>query len=123
MNVNASFAQRVALTGLFAVAVAAGPLVGAVFGPATTGIPLAECPEGQSLDPLTGTCHPSSQAPLPVTDPINPEGAQLQPGSLTGTLPGEVGRLPEVNGIPCTGSNTGQCIGLSENNNQFGPQN
>lgn len=120
MTIHATVTRRVLLPG--AVLAAMGvPFVAAVGGfPAAT--PVAECPVGQSLNPMTGTCSPNSETAGPVTNPINPEGAQLQPGSITGTAPGEVGRLPEVNGIPCTGDNTGLCIGLSENNAQFGNQ-
>ncbi len=121
MTVHATFTRRLLLPGAVLAAVAA-PLAAAAIGGSPTLTPLAECPVGQTLDPLTGTCSPSSVAPQPITNPIDPEGAQLQPGSITGTAPGEVGRLPEVNGIPCDGANTGKCIGLSENNAQFGNQ-
>ena len=66
--------------------------------------------------PAISNAANSSRATNPIVSPINPEGANLQPGSLTGAEAGEVGRLPEVNGIPCNGQNTGLCIGLSENN-------
>jgi hypothetical protein len=32
------------------------------------------------------------------------------------------GGLPEINGIPCTGGNSGQCIGLGEEQQAMGPQ-
>ena len=115
MATHTTFAQRLLLAGGFAVAMSAAPLVAALTGQ-TSSTPLAECPSGQVLNPLTATCHPESAAPAPVVSPLNPEGANLQPGSLTGTEPGQVGRLPEVNGVPCNGENTGLCIGLSENN-------
>ena len=115
MATDTTFAQRLLLAGGFSVAIAAAPLVTAFTGEIDS-TPLAECPAGQTLDALTATCHPESAAPNPIVSPINPEGATLQPGSLTGAEPGEVGRLPEVNGIPCNGANTGLCIGLSENN-------
>ncbi|HPX36009.1 MAG TPA: intersectin-EH binding protein Ibp1 [Mycobacterium sp.] len=115
MATHATFAQRLLIAGGFAVAISVAPLVSA-FGGSHAATPLAECPVGQELNPLTATCHPSGNAENPIVSPINPEGANLQPGSLTGAEAGEVGRLPEVNGIPCNGQNTGLCIGLSENN-------
>ena len=30
-----------------------------------------------------------------------------------------MGRLPEVHGIPCTGDNTGLCIGLTQQDNML----
>jgi hypothetical protein len=68
---------------------------------------------------MTGGCLPATDGAPATLNPINPEGADLQPGSITSSDAGEVGRLPEVDGIPCTGANTGQCIGLSENQPTF----
>jgi hypothetical protein len=31
------------------------------------------------------------------------------------------GGLPSINGIPCTGANSGQCIGLAEDQQAAGP--
>jgi hypothetical protein len=115
MATHVTFAQRLLLAAGFAVAISAAPLVSA-FAAHTGPVPLAECPTGQTLDALTATCRPESEAPAPVVSPLNPEEANLQPGALTASEPGQVGRLPEVNGIPCNGGNTGLCIGLSENN-------
>jgi len=36
------------------------------------------------------------------------------PNSPAFTVPAG-GSVPEIDGIPCTGHNTGQCIGLSQN--------
>jgi hypothetical protein len=103
--------------------VAAAPILWTAGGHSPAVSPLAQCPPGQTLDVLTGTCSPDVQAPEPVANPINPEEAQLQPGSITSSETGEVGRLPEVNGIPCNGDNTGLCIGLTEVNEQLGVAN
>ena len=125
MATHAPFTHRLLLTGGFAVAVAAAPIVAALSGavqqPSST--PLADCPPGQSLDVLSDSCKPDSEVPGPIENPINPENEQLQTGSITGSQPGEVGRLPEVNGIPCNGGNTGLCIGLTEINESLGAQN
>ena len=80
-------AQRLALAGGFALAVVAAPALAALAVPAVA--PLAACPPGQAPNPATGGCD--AQAPT-----------------------GPQGGLPEVNGIPCTGANTGQCIGLQQ---------
>jgi hypothetical protein len=79
--------RRLILAGGFAVAVAAAPAV-AVFALPTTNAPtrVAECSPGELLDPATGMCMPAP--------------AQ--------------GGVPEIQGIPCTGHNTGECIGLGE---------
>ncbi|PND57340.1 intersectin-EH binding protein Ibp1 [Mycobacterium sp. ENV421] len=79
--------RRLALAGGFALAVAAGPALAAVAVPAIA--PIAECPPGQAVNPATGGC-------------------EMQPTT------GPQGGLPQVQGIPCTGANTGQCIGLQE---------
>ena len=52
--------------------------------------PVAQCPSGEVHDPATGVCMP-----IPAQGP-----------------------LPEIRGIPCTGSNTGECIGLGEEQQQ-----
>ena len=79
--------RRLILAGGFAVAIAAAPAV-AVFAVPTTSTPapVAECAMGDVQDPATGVCMPAP--------------AQ--------------GSLPEIQGIPCTGANTGECIGLGE---------
>jgi hypothetical protein len=80
-------ARRLILAGGFAVAIAAAPAI-AVFAVPTTSTPapVAQCPMGEMQDPATGMCMPAP--------------AQ--------------GSVPEIQGIPCTGQNTGECIGLGE---------
>ncbi|KAA0109300.1 intersectin-EH binding protein Ibp1 [Mycolicibacterium sp. P1-5] len=80
-------AQRIALTGSFALAVAAAPALAVVAVPSAG--PVAACPPGQVVNAATGLC-------------------EVQPST------GPQGGLPEVQGIPCTGANTGQCIGLQQ---------
>ena len=80
-------ARRLILAGGFAVAIAAAPAVAVFAVPtASTPAPVAECAMGDVQDPATGVCMPAP--------------AQ--------------GSLPEIQGIPCTGANTGECIGLGE---------
>jgi hypothetical protein len=86
--------SRAIIAGAFALAVAAAPAVTAVV---VAGSPtsVAECPPGYVADPLSGACSggPAPEAP--------------------GAIPGNPA-LPQVDGVPCTGANTGQCIGLQE---------
>ena len=79
--------RRLFLAGGFAVAIAAAPAV-AVFALPTssTPAPVAQCAGGEAQDPATGMCMPAP----------------------------EQGSVPEIRGIPCTGHNTGECIGLGE---------
>ncbi|WP_313673752.1 intersectin-EH binding protein Ibp1 [Mycolicibacterium sp.] len=112
-----TFAHRLLLAGGFAVAVSAAPLVAALAAPAGPAAPvLAECPPGQVLDAVTGACSPIVPQAPQTLNPISPGVTDLAPGALTETNPGNVGQLPEINGIPCTGANTGKCIGLEQNN-------
>lgn len=94
-------ARRLAIAGGFALAVAAAPAVAAFTLPSTGATPVAECPPGEVVNPATGACAPGP--------------AVTEPGNITYSTPGDPNSLPEVQGIPCTGANTGQCIGLQEN--------
>lgn len=111
-----SLTNRVLLAGGFAVAIAATPVLVALAGPAgPASHAVAECPSTEILDPVTGVCQPDLVGSQPTQSPIDPEHAQLQTGALTeGSGTGKVGQLPSVDGIPCNGSNVGQCIGLEE---------
>ena len=95
--------RRLILAGGFAVAVAAAPAV-AVFTVPSASVPLAQCPAGEEEDLYTGVCLPHTVPNSPLSSiPGNPD-------------------LPAVDGIPCTGRNTGECIGLSEEEQAIGPQ-
>ena len=93
-------ARRLAIAGGFALAVAAAPAVAAFTLPSTGAAPVAECAPGEVVNPASGECVPG-----PVT---------TNPGETSFSTPGDSNSLPEVQGIPCTGANTGQCIGLQE---------
>jgi hypothetical protein len=95
--------RRLIIAGGFAVAVAAAPAI-AVFAVPGASVPLAQCPAGEEEDLYTGVC-------LPHTVPNSP----------LSSIPGNPS-LPAVDGIPCTGANSGQCIGLSEEEQAMGPQ-
>ena len=94
-------ARRLAIAGGFALAVAAAPAMAAFTFPSTGPAPaVAECAPGEVVNPASGEC-----APGPV---------DTRPGDISNSTPGDANSLPEVQGIPCTGANTGQCIGLQE---------
>jgi hypothetical protein len=97
--------KRLILAGGFAVAVAAAPAI-AVFAVPSDSVPLAQCPSGEEEDQFTGVC-------IPHTVPNS--------GSTFSSIPGNPD-LPAVDGIPCTGHNSGQCIGLAEESQAMGPQ-
>lgn len=99
-------ARRLILAGGFAVAVAAAPLV-AVLNVPSASVPLAQCPAGEEEDLFTGICLPHT-VPNSGTSPFS---------SIAGNPD-----LPSVDGIPCTGHNSGQCIGLAEESEAMGPQ-
>jgi len=95
---TSSFAiRRHILIGAFIVAAAAAPAI-AAFSADTVG-PLAQgCSSGEEQDAFTTTCVPfmvpNAGAPFSTTA-ANPD-------------------VPEIDGIPCIGHNSGQCIGLAE---------
>lgn len=105
---NSQFsARRLIIAGGFAVAVAVAPAITALVVPATA---LADCPKGESSDTFTGVCIPDlvPNSPFSAT-PANPSLPSVN-------VPGGGGA------IPCTGANSGQCIGLSEEQQAQGPQ-
>jgi hypothetical protein len=94
-------ARRLAIAGGFALAVAATPAVAAFTLPSTGSPPaVAQCPPGEVVNPANGQCVPG---PL-----------STNPGQISNSTPGDPNSVPEVQGIPCTGANTGECIGLQE---------
>ncbi|CAN5819594.1 hypothetical protein BH09ACT7_BH09ACT7_29780 [soil metagenome] len=93
--------RRLFLAGGFAVAIAAAPAVAFFAAPgASPSAPIAACPNGETEDLYTDICTPA----------LSPN----QPGGISYSTPGDPNSVPEVAGVPCTGRNTGQCIGLSE---------
>jgi hypothetical protein len=98
------FPRRLLLAGGFAVAVAAAPAVAVVAVPTHSAPTIAACPGGESEDAFTDVC-------VPDLVPNSPEVGATSTGAL-----------PEVDNIPCTGGNSGQCIGLSEEEQSQGPE-
>jgi len=105
---------RIALAGALALSALTVPALSVLGGPVGSSVPLASCPVGDVIDAATGGCVAATEVTATTPNPINPEGADLQTGSITSSDPAKLGQLPEINGIPCNGDNTGLCIGLSE---------
>jgi hypothetical protein len=93
--------KRLILAGGFAVAVAVAPAIAVFAGPTAS---VLACPGGEEEDQFTGVCVPHTV-----------------PNSSFNTIPGNPD-IPAVDGVPCTGHNSGQCIGLAEESQDLGPQ-
>jgi hypothetical protein len=96
---------RLILAGGFAVAIAAAPAVAVFAVPrASSTAPIAACTPGEEEDVFTTVCTP-----------------MLVPNSPFAPIPGNPD-IPAIGGIPCTGRDTGACIGLAEEAQDQGPQ-
>jgi hypothetical protein len=94
--------RRATTIGGFALAVAAAPVVFAVMPAVNAPTAVAECPAGSVMEPTSQSCVSGEDQNVPLAIPDNPA-------------------LPQVDGIPCTGANTGECIGLQESQGGGGP--
>ena len=94
-------AARLILAGGFALAALTAPVMAALTTPEVSGV--AACPSGESEDLFTTTCTPE----------LVPNQGGPNSGSPYSTIPGNPD-IPAVDGIPCAGHNSGQCIGLAE---------
>ena len=105
-------ARRMIIAGGFAVAVAAAPAIAVFAVPTPDAAPVAQCPGGEEQDQFTGVCVPHT---------VPNAGAAVQRHSRQPHLPAV--NLPGGGGaIPCTGHNSGECIGLAEEAAAAGPQ-
>jgi hypothetical protein len=96
MTIHISVPRRILASG-FLAALAAAPAVAVVaVSTQDASHTVAECAPGLTLDATTGACI---AAPAPNNTPT--------------AIPGNP-NLPSVDGVPCTGANTGECIGLQE---------
>jgi len=98
MAIQRISASRLVLAGGFALAALTVPTVAALAVSENPVPTVAACPSGESVDTFTTTCTPDlvPNSPAPMASiPGNPS-------------------LPAIDGIPCTGANSGQCIGLAE---------
>jgi hypothetical protein len=91
------------------VAALAAPAVAAFATSGAQAPMIAACPGGESADVYTGNC-------IPDLVPNSPDAI-----SGTSSIAGNPS-LPAIDGIPCTGGNSGQCIGLGEEQAAEGPQ-
>jgi hypothetical protein len=91
------------------IAIAAAPAAAFVMSPAAPAGSAVACPAGEVEDIYIGECVPEMAPNTPGGNYPPPTGT-----GITSSTPGDSGSLPEVQGIPCTGANTGQCIGLQE---------
>lgn len=102
--------RRLVFIGGFAVIATAAPAIAVVTVPASSG-PAVACAAGEEEDVYSGEC-------VPHTVPNSPDPF----GAIAGNPD-----LPAVEepggggGIPCTGGNAGQCIGLAEEDEAEGP--
>ena len=106
MAISDLSARRLVLAGGFALAIAAAPAVAAftALTPAPGPSVVADgCGGGEEADTFTGNCVPHTVPSSPFSSiPGNPD-------------------VPAIDGIPCTGANSGQCIGLAEDAPQYVP--
>ncbi|MGV0812420.1 intersectin-EH binding protein Ibp1 [Mycolicibacterium boenickei] len=96
-------ARRFVVAAGIAAAIASASALAAFAGPAAPTAATASCPNGESEDTYTGVC-------VPDLVPNSPE------------LHSAPDQLPQIDGIPCTGANSGECIGLAEEQQARGPQ-
>jgi len=108
MTTYPSTTRRLILAGGFAIAIAIAPAAAIVADPthATDFKPLAACDSGEEEDVFTTSC-------TPYLVPNSPQGF-----TTTAANPD----VPEIDGVPCTGADSGACIGLAENAAAAGPQ-
>ncbi|MCB0932573.1 MAG: intersectin-EH binding protein Ibp1 [Mycobacterium sp.] len=112
-------ARRCLLAGGFAFAAAAAPLTMTLSAQSQSSPSVAYCPPGEVENAASGACKPITDQPPTTLNPIDPEKNPFQPGEITSSRTGNVGELPEINGIPCNsnhsgGGSTGECIGLEQ---------
>ena len=105
-----SVGRRILLAGGFSIAIAAAPAAAFMMSSAAPAGSAVACPAGEVEDIYIGECVPEMAPNTPGGNYPTPSGT-----GMTYSTPGDANSLPEVQGIPCTGANTGQCIGLQEN--------
>lgn len=101
--------RRLILAAVLALAVVGTPAVALMAMPgAVVSTPLAACTGGEEADVYTTTC-------VPFMVPNSPDDS----GFTTNAANPDI---PEIDGVPCTGRDSGACIGLSEEQQDMGPQ-
>lgn len=89
--------KRALLAAAFALAALGTPVAMVTINPATA---QAACTTGEEEDQFTTQCTPF----------MVPNSPDSQGFTTTAANPD----IPEIDGIPCTGNDSGACIGLSE---------
>lgn len=102
--------QRLLTACGFALAIAAAPTAVMLSATPTSPAPQASCAAGEESDVFTGDCQP-------ILTPNTRNGPDYSGNFSESVSPvnGANPDIPEIDGIPCTGGNSGQCLGLSEN--------
>ena len=98
--------QRLILAGGLALAIFGLPVAVMSTPKASVSTPLAACTSGEEEDVYTTTC-------VPFMVPNSPGGF-----TTTAANPD----IPEIDGVPCTGHDSGACLGLAEEQQDMGPQ-
>lgn len=102
-------ARRLFLAAGIGLAVVGAPAVAVVAMPgAVVSTPLAACTSGEEADVYTTSC-------VPFMVPNSPDDG----GFTTNAANPDI---PEIDGVPCTGRDSGSCIGLEEEQQAMGPQ-
>lgn len=101
-------ARRLFPAAVLALAVICAPLVAVTGTPgAVVSTPLAACTSGEEEDVYTTTCVPFMVPNSPDDDGFTTTAANPD--------------IPEIDGVPCTGHDSGACIGLAEEQQAMGP--
>ncbi|MGW4098837.1 MULTISPECIES: intersectin-EH binding protein Ibp1 [unclassified Mycobacterium] len=109
MAISPSSIRRFAVAAGIAAAMAAAPTLTVLSTPSQS---LASCPNGETEDTFTNMC-------VPDIVPNSPNA--FSPTAGNPNLPSV--NVPDGGGsIPCTGANSGQCIGLAEEQQAEGPE-
>jgi len=105
-------AHRLLVSCGFAVAALALPVTAAIATAPSSATPQAACPTGEESDVFSGDCQPFLS---PNTHTINGTDYSGNFSEHLSTVNGANPDITEIDGVPCTGQNSGQCIGLAEN--------
>lgn len=98
--------QRLVLAVGLALAVFGAPAAVVATPLQSFSTPLAACTSGEEEDVYTTTC-------VPFLVPNTQQGF-----TTTAANPD----IPEIDGVPCTGHDSGACLGLAEEQQDMGPQ-
>ncbi len=107
-------AQRLLVSCGFALAAVVAPIAATMaFAPAPA-VTQTACPAGEESDVFSGDCQPFLS---PNTHTVNGTDYSGNFSERLSTVNGANPDITEIDGVPCTGQNSGQCIGLAENQN------